>query len=185
MGKLGALILVLIMMAKGYFPSEHTNISKYETDLESVGGIEYMPERDSLTDYTDIRYSYKEIDTIMFVSYGLALFVEYDAEVYESKKEEACETHEFLKEPVKAWGATEDGRAHMSLPVTEYTYRGYNMKLIDGGSCKSFSMIGFNDELYTVVYCYFCDSDLDLISTEGDDPEKAMVDFTDEHFKWR
>lgn len=173
MGRLGAFILVLIMMVKGCFPSEHTNISKYETDLESIGGIEYMPERDSLTDYTDIRYSYKEIDTIMFVSYGLALFVEYDAEVYESKKEEACETHEFLKEPVKA------------LPVTEYTYRGYNMKLIDGGSCQRFSMIGFNDELYTVVYCYFCDSDLDRISTKGDDPEKAMVDFTDEHFKWR
>ena len=110
-------LLILLILIKGCLPTTvRTNISDYETDLESVrGAADYLPKPDSLSGYKNIKYSYKRKDHILFTAIGMALFVEYDAEIYNNKKAEVLTGYEYLAEPIKA----SFNHENYSLPVTK------------------------------------------------------------------
>ena len=164
------------------------DIEQYEEDRLDVGNAaNNMPSLESLSDYTNLQYAHKErIDSfaIGFVSDGLSLFASYDEGMYETKKEEVLTSYTFLEEPIQ------DLSGDYVMPVTEFTYKGYDMSIVpdeeylDFRVCKSFMLVGYNDELHTVSYMYFYDSDLDYIAAEEDDPLEEMIVFVEDYFYW-
>lgn len=165
-----------------------TDITNYEEDCATYGNAsDFMPELDSLGDYTDISYSHKKTfySAFMgFISEGLALFVEYDETIYEIKKEEILNSYTFLDEPV----LNSDYDAYL-LPVTSFSYKNYQMKIIPdenyNTACKSFAMVGFDDENKSIVYCYHYSFDMDYIAEVAEDPEAEMCEFMDTVFAWK
>lgn len=166
-----------------------TNIQNYEKDLEGIGNAaQFMPELDTLGNYTDIEYRYQITITsrlVGFISDGYALFVTYDKGEYKQQKDRILSGYSFLEKPVAPF--TDD----LELPVTEFDYKGYHIKIvpdeeyIDYCACKSFMMIGFDDASSTIVYMYYYDFDLDYIAEVGDDYEEEMREFVDNAFSWK
>jgi hypothetical protein len=103
---------------------------------------------------------------------------------YENKKTELLNTYTFLDAPVKSNEVYE-------LPVTEFFYKNYHMRVIpdeeyiDFCACKSFALIGFDDENKRIVYCYHYSFDLDYIAEEDEDLEAEMCEFMNEVFEWK
>ena len=154
----------------------------------SKRALNFMPPLNTLKDYTDLFYSHKTIvysNFMGFVSDGWALFVQYDESVYEIKKVELLNSNTFLDAPVIS------SSGNYEIPVTEFYYKNYHMKIIpdenyiDFCACKSFALIGFDDESTSIVYCYQYDFDLDLIAVPGDDLEAEMCEFMDTVFEWK
>lgn len=166
----------------------YTNINRYEQDLKVIGNaVNFMPALDTLSGYANIEYTYRVrcySKLVGFYSDAYALFVTYDDAQYEEKKQTALESYEFLQEPVMRSSDTYE------LPVTEFTYQDYTMKVvpdeeyIDFCACKSFMLLGFNDEKHTIAYLYYYDFDIDFIAEEGEDLEEEMRDFVDIAFAW-
>jgi transcriptional regulator with XRE-family HTH domain len=166
----------------------NTDITKYEEDrAEYCKASMFMPELETLNDNTEFFYSHKTMvysQFMGFASEGLALFVQYDAIGYENKKTELLNTYTFLDAPVKSNEVYE-------LPVTEFFYKNYHMRVIpdeeyiDFCACKSFALIGFDDENKRIVYCYHYSFDLDYIAEEDEDLEAEMCEFMNEVFEWK
>ena len=166
----------------------YTDISQYDQDIQQIcNAAKFMPDLDTLTGYQEIKYLYKVkhfAPILGFRSDGFALFVTYDDSQYEAKKLEALDSYEFLQEPVMRNSDTYE------LPLTEFTYRDYTMKVVPDGeyidfcACKSFLMLGFNDEKHTIAYLYFYDFDVDLIASVGEDLEEEMGSFIEFNFAW-
>ena len=168
-----------------------TDIDKYESICNEVENASVlMPDLDEIGDYNEVKFTYKIYCYsffIGFVSDGIGLWAQYDESDYEEEKERVLSSYEFLEEPII------DSRGLYELPVTEFAYKGYDTKIvpdedyIDFGACKSFLMIGFNDNEYAICYLYYYDIDIDyLYDEETDDytPEERMVDLVDTAFEW-
>lgn len=197
MVRLISVIAIIIMISIGliafYFvkydscEAVSTDITKYEDDrVIYENASDFMPELGALTDHTDVFYSHKTnvySKFMGFVSEGMALFLKYDESVYEDKKTEILNSYTFLNEPVVD--------NVYELPVTEFYYKNYHMKVIpdkkyvDFCACKSFALIGFDDENKNIVYCYQYNFDLDYIAELGDDLELEMCEFMDNVFEFK
>lgn len=163
------------------------DIEQYEKDrLDLKNAAKYMPSLDSLSDYNNLKYAHKErvYSFFMgFVSDGLSLFLSYDETIYEGKREEVLSSYTFLEEPIK------DGDDY-EIPVTEFEYKGYDMRVVpdeeyvDYAACKSFTLVGCNDDLNAIVYMYFYDFDIDYIAAEGEDPVEEMTTLIEDAFYW-
>jgi hypothetical protein len=119
-----------------------------------------------------------------FVGEGFALFVKYEDAVYNEKKAEILNSTTFLDAPVI------DRYGDYQFPVTKFFYKNYDIRIISDWkysqpNCKSFGMIGFDDENNSIVYCYYCDFDLDLIAEKDEDPETEMYEFMNDSFEWK
>jgi hypothetical protein len=164
-----------------------TDINHYAADCAAIkNAAKFMPPLDELSAYDDIRYTHQHTiySYLMgFSSDGLALFVTYNEENYALQKELALSRYVFLEEPVR-------DRDTYTLPLTEFDYRGYRIRVIpdeeyiDYCACKSFAMLGVNDELHALVYLYFYDFDLDYIALATDDPAEEMREHMDTAFAW-
>ena len=55
---------------------------------------------------------------------------------------------------------------------------------IDYSACKSFLLLGFNDEECKIAYLYYYDFDIDYIAEVGDDLEEEMRELVDIAFSW-
>lgn len=185
-----AVIGLLAMYFIKYDRQEYvdTDIAKYEENRTAYcNASAFMPNLESLTDYTELHYSHKTVICSQFMGYvsdGFALFIQYDASVYEIKKAELLETTTFLDTPI----IRDDVYV---LPVTEFVYKNYLIKVIpdvqyiDSCACKSFGLLGFDDENRSIVYCYYYDFDLDYIATKDESPETEMRKFMDDVFEWK
>lgn len=188
-------ILICSVMIGGFFwllagnyVRVKTDIDKYETDLQQVSNAAaFMPKLDALSGYTNIKYTYQNrcYSTLAgFYSDAFALFVTYDQNQYQTAKRAILSEYTFLEEPVMgSTGAYE-------LPVTEFEYEGYHFKIVpdkeylDYCACKSFMMIGVNDETSSIVYMYYYDFDIDYIAEVGDHLEEEMYELIDTAFAW-
>lgn len=188
-------LLICVLIVGGFFwllvgtyERVRTDINQYETDLQQISNAAIlMPKLDSLSGYTDIEYTYKikcYSTLVGFYSDAFALFVTYDQDQYKTEKEKILSEYDFLEEPVMRSSDTYE------LPVTEFEYKGYCFKIvpdkeyIDFCACKSFMMIGFNDETSRIVYMYYYDFDIDYIAEVGENLEEAMSELIDTAFAW-
>ena len=190
---IGVIIVIAFCLAKLYFTKYDsgeivsTDISRYEEDCANCkNASDFMPDLDSLTDYRSLFYSNKTFFYSYFMGFasdGLALFVQYDESTYELKKTELFNSYTFLDAPVF------DG--DYELPVTELYYENFYLKIVpddeyvDFCACKSFAMVGFDDESKTLVYLYHYSFDLDFIAEADEDLEAEMRRFMDEVFEWK
>lgn len=149
---------------------------------------DFLPAFSDLSEYTNIRYSYREryygflFFLPMFVSDGVTLFVEYSEDVYEQKKAETLANYEFISEEIYASDGT------LISPLAQFEYKGYffqaDINEEMDSTVKSFILVGYSDQANKIAYCYFYDFDLDLLAWEGEDALTAMHQFMDEHFHW-
>lgn len=188
-------LLILALMIAGFlfllvgsYERVKTDIGHYNNDIHDIANAsKLMPNLDSLNGYTEIAYTHKikcYSTLVGFYSDGFALFVTYDDSNYDTIKNEVLSEYSFLQEPVMRSVDT------YTLPVTEFEYNGFNMKIvpdeeyINYSACKSFMVIGFNDEEYRIVYMYYYDFDIDYIAEVGDDLEEEMCELIDTAFSW-
>lgn len=182
-------ILVVVYFVRfDHYEKADNDISEYAEDVMQYGNASrFMPSLDSLSDYNSIHYSHKTYVYSVFMNFfsnGLALFVEYDESVYESKKQGLLSSADFIDEPIIVNG-------DYQIPVTELYYKGYYLRIIadeayaSWGAAHSFALIGFDDESNSIVYCYQYDFDRDYIASEGEDLEGEMIKFMDETFEWK
>ena len=164
------------------------DIDHYEADLQQISNAsKLMPKLDSVNGCTDINYTYKIrcYSTLAgFYSDAFALFITYDQNQYNTIKGKILSGYDFLEKPVMRSSDTYE------LPVAEFEYKGYYFKIvpdkeyIDYCACKSFMLIGFNDETSRIVYMYYYDFDIDYIAEVGDDLEQQMCELIDTAFAW-
>ncbi len=104
----------------------------------------------------------------------------YHDDFYIAKKNEIEQSYKFLTEPIES-GMLE---GHYDVPVTEFEYKGFHMRVADGGEYpKKFGIVGYNDETKEIAYLWYNDPDNDLISEPDEDKEQAMIEFVDDNFK--
>lgn len=190
MKKILSLIIVVCVVLAGCSPRETvtTNIDEYYSDCEMLKNAStYMPKLTDLGEYLDLKYTYQVTcysNFMGFYSDTMALFVKYDSETYAEEKERVLGSYKFLEEPVMRSSDTYE------LPVTEFDYNGYRMKVvpdedyIDFCACKSFMILGFNDDACTIAYLYYYDFDLDYIAEADEDLEAEMRGLVDVAFSW-
>ena len=199
--KIALLLMVLTI------PLSMTSCKKY--DIENIGTIsildceienypdviaeveyasDFLPALSDLSDYTNIRYSYREryygllFFLPMFVSEDVTLFVEYPEDIYEQKKAETLANYEFITEEIY------DSDGDLKSPLAQFEYKGYSFQADINEetvyAVKSFVLVGYNDQANKLAYCYFYDFDLDVLAWSGEDPLTAMHKFMDEYFYW-
>ena len=178
----------LFLLFFGSYEWIETDIAKYSDNLHGIGSAErMMPTLESLGHYTELEYTYKihcYSIFVGFVSDGYVLNVTYDESQYEQRKADALSSYTFLQEPI----IEQDGDSPM--PVTELKYKGYTLKVVPDDTqytyypCKSFMMVGFNDEEHKIVYLYHYDFDLDYIAAVDEDPEEEMIQLIEDAFAW-
>ena len=75
-----------------------------------------------------------------------------------------------------------------STPLKSFEYKGYQFQADVSDNypmqCKSFILVGYNDQTNTIVYCYFYDGDLDLIAGPDKNALNKMLMFMDDYFYW-
>ena len=100
------------------------------------------------------------------------------------KKAEILNSYTFLTAPI-----IEDDT--FIIPTATFSYNRYTLKIVRDNSyskdiaCKSFALIGFDDQNKSIVYCYHYDFDLDYIAERDRDPKAAMCEFMDRVFEWK
>lgn len=199
--KIALLLMVLTI------PLSMTSCKKY--DIENIGTFsildceienypdviaevkyasDFLPALSDLSDYTNIRYSYRKryygllFFLPMFVSEGVTLFVEYPEDIYEQKKAETLANYEFITEETYNY----DG--DLKSPLAQFEYKGYSFQADINEemvyAVKSFVLVGYNDQANKLAYCYFYDFDIDALAWSREDPLTAMHEFMDGSFYW-
>lgn len=186
MKKLIPLILISCIMLTGCYAPKNisTDIDNYSKDCDAVmHASELMPDISELGDYTDLKYTYCHSSILGLESDGLALFVKYSQETYAKEKQKLLTSYTFLEEPVII-------SDRYVIPLAEFEYKDYRIKVVPDdaytgmSSCKSFMMLGVNDDKCAVTYLYFYDPEIDCIATAKEDRTAEMIDFIDENFSW-
>lgn len=182
-------VLLCVLLTGCTYPRKiKVGLDYYAADRAAIEhAAAFLPELESLDAYTDIRYTHQVTSystLLQFYSDGLALFVQYDSETYEAQKAQALASYTFLEEPVMY------GTEFYTLPLTEFAYRGYLMKVVPDEyylrscACKSFMLLGLNDEACSIAYLYYYDFDIDFIAEADDDLTYEMQRFIDDAFYW-
>lgn len=181
-------VLCILLSGCGTHKSVMTGMEHYGPYREGIQfASEFLPQISELGAYTDIEFTYQETcysGFMGFYSDGLALLVKYDPQTYEAQKSRVLDAYDFLEEPVMRSSDTYE------LPVTEFDYNGYSMKIVPDAdylefcACKSFMMLGLNDDECTIAYLYYYDYDIDYIAEIDDDLEAEMRGLVKTAFAW-
>ena len=152
----------------------------YEYHREKYEAEDFLPR--GFANYDNVKYNHKKKVLFFFVTDTMTVKVKYD-DFYIAKKHEVEQNYKFLTEPVETSGILE-GRGHYDIPVPEFEYNGFQMRVADGGEYpKKFGIVGYNDETKEIAYLWFKDPDIDYISAPGEDKVQAMIDFVGNNFK--
>ena len=179
--RLGLLVLSLLLTGC----SETTLNTSYDVnkyyeyvDRCARAGKQFMPVLGSFSDYNDISvslttssHSLGHKDTI---PYGLMLFVSYDVDIFEVKKEEVNQNYSFVEEPII------DNDDDILMPAIDVLFYGYRIRVVKNEQFyypKNFGMIGINEDTQTIAYMYYEENDIDLLATVGDSIEKQEHSF--------
>ena len=164
------------------------DIENYEEKrLDTDYASDYMPTLGELGDYTDASYSYQYTTMILFESKAISLFVEYSDAHYGEKKNEILSSYVFLEETMLSAG----GENYQSAPAS-FEYGGYNFRTsadlefpnYESCACKSFALIGLNDDKKRIAFCYYYDADLDTFGSTSQSEEAMITEFIDDYFDW-
>lgn len=148
----------------------------YEYHREKYEAEDFLPR--GFASYESMEYDHKKKILLFFFTDTMKVTVKYD-DFYHSKKREIEEIYDFLAEPIES--DMIDG--HYLIPVTEFEYNGFHMRVADGGDYPhKFGIVGCNDETKEIVYLWFYDTDYDYIASPDEDKEQAMIDFVEENF---
>lgn len=158
-----------------------TGIERYEDDKKELNSYapDFLPDLNTLGDYNDIEYTFKNSYDSMFETHGYALFVSYDSDDYENQVEKIGEKYTFL---------SEDNTSHYpKLPISAFKYDGYDLKIVPleygESSCKYFGMIGLNKDNHYICYLMFANQDLDYIEIKGS-AEETYIEMLEDYFKF-
>ena len=155
------------------------DIDRYDEYLDKCYlARDFMPSLDSFTDYKDISVSLTSSDHKFggkdTVPIGLILFVSYEEEIFDEKKEEINKKYSFVEEPI-IWDDD------ILMPAIDIIYCEYRIRVVydrdDAYYPNYFGMIGINDNLQTIAYLYYEEHSYDLISNVGDSIEKQEQKF--------
>ena len=177
---LSALLVVSMLLCS--CSGSYSGIDRYESDRTELEKIapSFLPPLDSLGEYESAEYTKKHTTALVFDSDGYALFVRYGEDAYEEKKEEAILSHSFHDK-------SNAGRFPL-LPLCDIEFKGYRVNIVplmeEERSCKSFGMIGFNDDNKAICYLQFYDADIDTLGID-DDPRAGYKDFLSKYFEWK
>ncbi len=172
------LLIIVLILSSCTFSTNKRHLYEYHREL--FGAEDFLPS--GFENYDNVEYNHKKKILFFFVTDTMTVKVRYD-DLYITKKNEIEQTYKFLSEPVETEGILE-GQGHYDIPVTEFEYNGFHMRVADGGEYpKKFGIVGYNDNTKEIVYLWFNDPDIDFISEPGEDKEQAMIDFVDNNFK--
>lgn len=167
-------------LAHGKITYLNTEITDYEEELKKVENADkMMPKLDSLGDYSLVKSAAMEkmySITLGFFSNSISLYVNYDLN-FSLEKERVLNEYDFLEEPIG-----------YNIPLANFSYNGYDYRIvpdedyIDFVPCKSFMLIGFENNKNQIAYHYFYDFDIDYIAHQGDNLEERMCDFMKDNF---
>lgn len=148
----------------------------YEYHREKYEAEDFLPR--GFASYDSVYYDYDKDISFIFETNTMMVKAKYD-DFYVAKKHEVEEIYDFLTEPVES----DMLKGHYTVPVTEFEYNGFKMRVAAGGEYpKKFGIVGYNDETKEIAYLWFHDPDQDFISEPDEDKEKAMIEFVDKYF---
>ena len=165
----------------------NTNIEDYQTEVSELGNASSMlPSLDSITNYEEIKYSYKEslYSTFLgFYSEGISLYVSY-SDNYLEEKNDVLSNYNFLENPII------DNNEYYIMPLTEFVYRDFTYQIVmdynyystGKPTCSSFMLVGYNDTSQEIAYHYYHDSDLDFICLDTEDTYEEMIKLVENAF---
>lgn len=149
----------------------------YSYHREAYFAEEFLP--DDYTDFERIKYYHNKKILLFFFTDTMTVRVKY-GDSYLSKKAELDKAYDYLAEPVES----DMLEGHYLIPVTEFEYNGFHMRVADGGDYPhKFGIIGYNDETKEIAYLWFFDTDFDYIAAPDEDKEQAMIEFVNDNFK--
>ena len=180
--------IVLDLFAPPSTAESSFDINKYDYYREKIKYAEKMlPSLDEVGNPINKEFAYRCVvynRFIGFVSDGISLFLDYDENDYDSEKETILNSYTFLDSPKK------DSTGYWQFPVSSFGYSGYSFKIVpkDEYSCKSFTMIGFDEENNSIAYLYFHDFDIDYLedgNATEEEKNKRMPRLIETAFYWR
>ena len=159
------------------------NIENYLSKRESVKFSEkFLPTLEDVGGER-ISYSYQKTDMAIFITETIALFAEYSPDSYASSKAQMLSSYEILQEP----HISSDGD-YLTPPKT-FLSKGYRFFTCINTTdsyyeSNSILFIGYNDKTCRLAYCYFWDSDRDIMFSKDEYPDDAMTEIMDLYFDW-
>lgn len=149
----------------------------YEYHREKYEAEDFLPT--GFASYNSVKYNHDKKVLFFFATDTMTVKVKYD-DFYIAKKNEVEQTYKFLTEPIES----DMLKGHYDIPVTEFEYKGFQMRVADSGEYpKKFGIVGYNDKTKEIAYLWFNDPDLDFISEPNQDKEQAMIEFVENNFK--
>lgn len=148
----------------------------YEYHREKYEAEDFLPS--GFASYESVYYDHDKDISFIFETNTMTVKAKYD-DFYIPYKHFLEEEYEFLAEPVES----DMLEGHYTVPVTEFEYNGFHMRVAAGGEYpKKFGIVGYNDETKEIAYLWFHDPDWDYIAGPDEDKEQAMKDFVDNNF---
>ena len=148
----------------------------YEYHREYYEAEDFLPS--GFASYESVKYDHDKKILLFFFTDTMTVKVKYD-DFYIAKKNEVEQTYKFLTEPVES----DMLEGHYLIPVTEFEYKGFHMRVADGGDYPhKFGIVGYNDDTKEIVYLWFYDTDFDYIASPEQDKEQAMIEFVENNF---
>ena len=148
----------------------------YEYHREYYEAEEFLPS--GFASYESVKYDHDKKILLFFFTDTMTVKVKYD-DFYIPYKHFLEDEYDFLTEPVES----DMLEGHYLIPVTEFEYKGFHMRVADGGDYPhKFGIVGYNDDTKEIAYLWFYDTDFDYIASPEDDKEQAMKDFIKEYF---
>lgn len=148
----------------------------YEYHREKYEAEDFLPT--GFASYESVYYDHDKDISFIFETNTMTVIAKYD-DFYIPYKHFLEEEYEFLAEPVES----DMLEGHYTVPVTEFEYNGFYMRVAAGGEYpKKFGIVGYNDETKEIAYLWFHDPDQDFIAEPDEDKEQAMKDFVDNNF---
>lgn len=170
-----AVLMIFLVISSCTFSTNKLHLYEYHREL--FDAEDFLPS--SFENYNNVEYNHKKKILFFFVTDTMAVKVKYD-DSYIAKKHEIEQNYKFLTEPVES----DMLEGHYTVPVTDFEYNGFYMRVADGGEYpKKFGIVGYNDETKEIAYLWFNDPDMDFISEPDEDKERAMIEFVDNNFK--
>ena len=151
-----------IAMGLGLFEtlSRHDNQELTERYTEVKAEFPLMPALSDVGDASKVTYCDYFSLQLIFTSDADYLICEYSGSEYQKQVETINETYSFQREKLSASGRSIE-------PVAEID--GYTFRLLeDIAYPKRLFFIATNDETHEIIYLYFCDDDLDYITSLTD-----------------
>lgn len=184
------LCAALCLSLTGCFPfgsvqKIHRSLADYDGDRRGIGSAETMlPSLDALGDPAKLSYAFRK-SGVIWTSYAYALLAFYTEEDYPRQVALLETQYSFLENPILK-------EERWLLPEATFPYQGFSFRVVPdpdhsvclGIACKSFLMIGTNDDAHSIAWLYFFDQDLDYIALPEDSSDGAMSAFIDEYFCW-